>query len=131
MLILCLELKSVKICQNHFLYQRTETGMLPVSHIAYKIYLAEALQQWRRKCKRMGLPISDDRTLYYTLHFADDQVVITQDIEDFEFMTRKLIKEYNDWGLEVKHDQNKVYESGRKFSGLLQGGTVTTACEEY
>jgi len=38
----------------------------------------------------MGIQISDDRTLY-TLHFANDQVVIAQDKEDLEHMTRKLL----------------------------------------
>jgi len=37
----------------------------------------------------MGIQISDDRILY-TLHFADDQVVIAQDKEDLEYMTRKI-----------------------------------------
>jgi len=39
----------------------------------------------------MGIQKSDDRTLY-TLHFADDQVVIAQNKEDLEYMTRKLLK---------------------------------------
>jgi len=46
----------------------------------------------------MGIQISDDRTLY-TLHFADDQVVIALDKENLEYMTRKLLKEYEEWGL--------------------------------
>lgn len=34
----------------------------------------------------MGIHLNDQKTLY-TLHYADDQVVITQDKEDVELMT--------------------------------------------
>lgn len=37
----------------------------------------------------------DENTTEYTLSFADDQVVIAQNIEDMEYMSRKLIEE--DW----------------------------------
>ncbi|XP_072383859.1 uncharacterized protein [Diabrotica undecimpunctata] len=47
----------------------------------------------------MGLSIGDE-TLY-TLHYADDQVVIAQDKEDLEYMARKLMEENKKLGLEV------------------------------
>ncbi|XP_072375789.1 uncharacterized protein [Diabrotica undecimpunctata] len=47
----------------------------------------------------MGLSIEDETV--YTLHYADDQVVIDQDKEDLEYMARKLMEEYKKWGLEV------------------------------
>ncbi|XP_072378004.1 uncharacterized protein [Diabrotica undecimpunctata] len=47
----------------------------------------------------MGLSIGDE-TLY-TLHYADDQVVIAQDKEDLEYMARKLMEEYKKCSLEV------------------------------
>jgi hypothetical protein len=47
----------------------------------------------------MGLPIGD-QTIHYHL-FADDQVIIAQDKEDAEYMTKKLIEEYRRWGLNV------------------------------
>lgn len=37
----------------------------------------------------MGIPVVDTSTIY-TLIFADEQVVIAQDIEEIEYMTRKL-----------------------------------------
>jgi len=60
--------------------------------------------RWRRSCS--GIQISDDRTLY-TLHFVDDQVVIAQDKEDLEYVTRKLLKEYEEWGLLVNRSKTK------------------------
>jgi len=54
----------------------------------------------------MGRQISNDRTLY-TLYFADDQVVIAQDKEDLEYMTRKLLKEYEEWKLLVNRSKTK------------------------
>jgi len=55
----------------------------------------------------MGIQISDNRTLY-TLHFANDQVVIAQDKEDLEYMTRKLLKEYEELGAVGKPFQNQI-----------------------
>jgi len=54
----------------------------------------------------MGMEIQDttlgiqDMTLYSML-FADDQLIIAQDDEDLEYMTRKLIDEYELWGLKL------------------------------
>jgi hypothetical protein len=39
-----------------------------------------------------------DNTVY-TLHFADDYLKIAQDLDDIEYLTRKLIEEYNQCGL--------------------------------
>lgn len=33
--------------------------------------------------------------------FADDQVVIAQDMEDAMYMCRKIQEEYNTWGLNI------------------------------
>jgi hypothetical protein len=48
----------------------------------------------------MGLPINQDYHLYNLL-FADDQVIFAQDIEDAEYMLRKLVEEYMKWGLQI------------------------------
>ena len=39
-----------------------------------------------------------DMTIYSML-FADDQLLIAEDYEDLQYMTRKLIDEYELWGL--------------------------------
>ena len=44
----------------------------------------------------MGLEIQD--TTMYSKLFADNQLLIVQDYEDLEYMTRKLIDEYGLWG---------------------------------
>ena len=38
-----------------------------------------------------------DMTIY-SMIFAGDQLLIAQDYEDLEYMTRKLIDEYELWG---------------------------------
>ena len=40
----------------------------------------------------MGLEIQD--TTIYSMLFADDQLLNAQDYEDLEYMTRKLIDDY-------------------------------------
>jgi hypothetical protein len=54
----------------------------------FKIYIRKALEEWKRKCSGMGIPL--ENTTLYTLKFADDQVVLAGDKEDLEYMTHKL-----------------------------------------
>lgn len=93
----------------------------------FKINLNEALRRWRRFCSRMGIQLNDDKTLY-TLHFADNQVIITQDKEDLKFMTIGLIKEYAKWGLVVNRVKTKYlyvgYGTGNQNLG--DGETIGT-----
>jgi hypothetical protein len=52
----------------------------------------------------MGLEIQD--TAIYSMLFADNQLLIAQDYEDLEHMTRKLIEEYELWGLKLNVKKN-------------------------
>jgi hypothetical protein len=65
----------------------------------FKIYIQNALENWQKICAKMGLEIQD--TTIYSLLFADDQLLIAQDYEDLEYMTRTLIDEYELWGLKL------------------------------
>jgi hypothetical protein len=60
-----------------------------LSPTLFKIYIENALENWQKKCARMVLE-NQDRTIYSVL-FADDHLLIAQDYEDLEYMTRKLI----------------------------------------
>jgi hypothetical protein len=44
--------------------------------------------------------------------FADDQLLIAQDYEDLEYMTRKWIGEYELWGLKLNVKKNKYMAIG-------------------
>lgn len=41
-----------------------------------------------------------------SLCFADDQILVAQDQEDLNYITRKLIEEYKKWDLEVNIKKN-------------------------
>jgi hypothetical protein len=69
--------------------------VLPATY-AFKIYVGKALEKWKRKCNPMSAPMAEELFLY-TLHFANDQVVIAQDKKD-EYLCRKLKEEYQNWG---------------------------------
>jgi len=69
-----------------------------LSPILFKIYIQNALEKWQKKCAKMGLEIQG--TIYSVL-FADGQLLNAQDYEDLEYMTRKLIDEYELWGLKL------------------------------
>ena len=71
-----------------------------LSPTLFKIYIPNASENWQKKCAKMGLEIQD--MTIYTMLFSDDQLLITQDYEDLEYMTKKLINEYELWGLKLK-----------------------------
>lgn len=89
-----------------------------LSPTLFKIYLEQALKLWKGKCRNMGIPLNDGYTLY-TLCFADDQVVLAQDYEDLEYMTRKLTEEYDKWGLQVNVKKTEYMCVGGEQRNLL------------
>lgn len=52
----------------------------------------------------MGIPL-DEVTILYTLSFADDKIVVAQDLDDTECMARKLIDDCKILGLEVNVEE--------------------------
>ena len=91
-----------------------------------KIYIQNALEHWQKKCARMGLEIQD--TTIYSMLFADDQLLTAQDFEDLEYMTRKLIEEYELWGLKLNVTKTKYMAIGDTSRGLkLEDGKGTVS----
>jgi hypothetical protein len=70
-----------------------------ISPTLFKIYIRKALEEWKRKCHGMGIPL--ENITLYTLQFADDQVVLVGKKEDLECMTRKLKETFEKWGLDM------------------------------
>lgn len=78
----------------------------------------------------MNFP-SKDYSLY-TLHFADDQIAITHDKKDLECMTRNLIEENKEWGLQVNMEKTKFMCVGEPKKNLeIEGNRKIEGCEEY
>lgn len=101
-----------------------------LSPLLFKIFLEQSLKGWKNKCKYMGLPL-DEGTLY-TLSFADDQVVMAQDYEDIEYMARKLIEQYNKWGLTVNLEKTEyMCIGGEQRDLVLNNGQKIKQCSEY
>jgi hypothetical protein len=50
--------------------------------------------------------------------FADDQLLIAQDYEDLEYMTRKLIDECEWWGFKLNVKKTKYMATGGTSSYL-------------
>lgn len=104
--------------------------MLSLANKILKIYLEQVLKEWKKKCRNMGLPLNEH--ILYTLCFADDQIVIAQEYDDMEYMTRKLIEEYNKWGLEVNVDKTEYMCIGGKQKDLvLNNGQQIKHYQEY
>jgi hypothetical protein len=62
-----------------------------LSPTLFKICIQNALENWQKKCAKMGLE-NQDMTIYSVL-FADDQLLIAQNYEELQYTTRKLIDE--------------------------------------
>ena len=64
-----------------------------------KIYVQEAFNQWCKKCSRMGIELGEPN--FYTMLFADDQIILANDKDDITYMMRKLLEEFKKLGLQV------------------------------
>lgn len=101
-----------------------------VSPTLFKIYIAMALKNWKRKVQGMGIEIDD--SCLFTLQFADDQVIVANDKEDVQYMMRKLIEEYREWGLTVNIAKTKYLCVGTQDGNLeLDNGQEILQCQEY
>lgn len=81
-----------------------------MSPTLFKIYIQEALKDWRKKTGYMGIEVDDQ---YLTsLYFADDQVIIACDEDDADYMLRKIKQQYEDWGLSLNMTKTEYMKVG-------------------
>ncbi|KAJ4436828.1 hypothetical protein ANN_16960 [Periplaneta americana] len=73
-----------------------------LSPTLFKIYLEEVLKGWKKKCRHMGVLVGDKNIS--TLQFVDDQIILAEDYDDIEYMSRKLIEEYEKSGLKFNFE---------------------------
>lgn len=52
----------------------------------------------------------------FTLNFADDQVIFAQDIEDLEFMLRRLYIQYKDYGMDINIQKTKLLVANSNYA---------------
>ena len=79
----------------------------------------------------MGLEIQD--TTIYSMLLADDQLLIAQDYEDLEYVTKKLTDEYELWGLKLIVKKTKYVAIGdtSKDLRLEDGKGIISHVNEY
>lgn len=101
-----------------------------LSPTLFKIYIEYALKNWKKKCSGMGIQINDK--IIYTLQFADDQVLLAQDKEDLEYMTRKIKEEYEKAGLSMNVKKTRYLCVGEEAVDLdLENGEKIAVCDHY
>ena len=81
-----------------------------LSPTLFKIYIQEAIYNWKRKMAGMGIQM--DEQCLITLLFADDQVIIASDEHDADYMFRKLKEEYEAWGLTINIGKTEYLKVG-------------------
>ena len=79
----------------------------------------------------MGMEIQD--TTIYSMLFTDDRLLIAQDYEDLDYMTRKLIDEYELWGLKLNVKKTKYMAIGDTSRDLQleDGKRIISHVNEY
>jgi hypothetical protein len=76
--------------------------------------------------------ISLENTILCTPQFADDQVVLTGDKENLEYMTRKLKETYEKWGVEMNLNKTKYLCTEERDSNLkLDKDSEIESCQDY
>ena len=76
------------------------------NELSEPIKITEDLRQgcsfdhWKKSCQGMGVPITENK-FPYSLNYADSQLIITQEADDFEFILKRLNKAYKEWGLAI------------------------------
>ena len=100
-----------------------------ISPTLFKIYIRKALEDWKRKCSGIGIPL--ENTTLYTLLIADDQEVLAGDKEDLEYMTRKLKETYEKWGLDMNLNKTKYLCVGETHNLKLDKDSEIEFCQEY
>ena len=72
-------------------------------------------------------------TVRYLMSFSDDQLLIAQDYEDFEYMTRKLINGYELWSLKlnVKKTEYMIIGDTLRDLQLENGNGIINSVTEY
>jgi hypothetical protein len=76
-----------------------------ISLTLFKIYIPKALEERKRKCSGMGIPL--ENTTLCTFQFADDRVVLAGDKEYLQYMTCKLKETYDKWCLDMNLNKTK------------------------
>ncbi|XP_044745272.1 uncharacterized protein LOC123307119 [Coccinella septempunctata] len=123
-------IKVGKYVTDEFLVNKGLRQGCCLSPTLFKLYVAAALKQWKKKVRGMGIELGN-MTLY-TLQFADDQAVVSGDKDDMEYMIRKLIEEYEKWGLNVNLGKTKyLWVGGEPRDLTLNSGEIITYCLDY
>jgi len=76
--------------------------------------------------------ISLENTTLYSVHFVNDQVVLADDKDDLEYMTRKLKEIYEKWGLDMNLSKTKYLYIGKTHSNLeLDKNSEIDSCQVH
>ncbi|KAF2894991.1 hypothetical protein ILUMI_11183 [Ignelater luminosus] len=119
------------------------------------------LYRLRLSAKLSNLPYTDGRTMYYniikcleeaaeealgekphkestfiakklfTLHFADNQVIIAENKGDIYYMLRKLDDEYHKWGLAINTDKTEYIVAGYMARDLVLNQGLIKGVKSY
>ena len=82
------------------------------------------------KFRNVGMP--KDNMTVYTLSFANDQVLIAHNYDDINYMTRKLIEEYQKCGPDININKTEYMCVGGEQRNLtLENWQEINCCAKY
>lgn len=88
------KLKLTTEFRAYLSHQRPWAGVSPVNP-HFQDFCEGTLTNWK-KIKNMGIPIND--TIVYASQSVDEQVVLAQDKDDLEYVSRRIEEEYGKVG---------------------------------
>ncbi|KAH1008987.1 hypothetical protein HUJ04_001416 [Dendroctonus ponderosae] len=111
-------IRTGKELTDIFIVNKGLSQRLYFSPTFFKVYVAVALRNWKRKINGMGVEI-DDRCLF-ALQFADDQFTVASDRKDMQYM---------DGNVEVDNSQEVLLCQECDYLGITFDNTGTDVKE--
>ena len=82
------------------------------------------------QCLGLGVPIDND--ILFTLLFADDQVIITGEKDNANYMLKKSKEEYDKWSLTINFDKTQDLKvANEEKVGLNIDERVVKGCKSF
>ena len=81
-----------------------------MSPTLFKIYIDVVLKEWVQQCGKMRVKIGDKYPIH--LLFEDDQVIMTQNKEDLQHVTKEALKACKRWDLKINFKKTECMTTG-------------------
>ena len=93
-------MKMLSKISEEFLSKKGLVQSYCMSSTLFKIEIDIEQKKETKICEKMGVKLTNEK-FFSNVLFAYDPVVIAQDRSDIEYLMRKLLDAYKEWGLSI------------------------------